>query len=47
MLFVNRLSWAHIVRAATRSLGTALAKLLDADEIDALEGRRSPHGVIV
>ena len=46
MLFVNRLSWAHIVRAAARSLGTALTKLLDADELAALEGHRNPQGVI-
>lgn len=47
MLFINRLSWAHIMRATARSLGMELTQVLDRDEIDALEGRRSPHGVIV
>jgi len=47
MLFVNRLSWAHVVRAAMRSLGVDLAQLLDRDEIDAIEGRRNPGGLIV
>lgn len=47
MLFVNRLSWAHVVRAAVRVLGADLAQFLDANEVAALEGRRSPHGVIL
>ncbi|QKT04674.1 xylulose 5-phosphate 3-epimerase [Ectothiorhodospiraceae bacterium 2226] len=47
MLFVNRLSWAHVVRAAARSLGADLKEVLEADELDALEGRRSPHGIII
>lgn len=47
MLYVNRLSWAHLVRAAARTLGAELPQFLDAEEIAALEGRRSPHGVIL
>lgn len=46
MLFVNRLSWAHILRAAARSLEFDLKQVLDVDEIAALEGRRSPQGVL-
>ena len=47
MLFVNRLSWAHIVRGCARSLELDLASLLEPAEVDALEGRRNPRGVIV
>ena len=47
MLFVNRLSWAHVVRACARSMGIDLMQLLDESEIDALEGRRDPRGLIV
>ena len=47
MLFVNRLSWAHVVRACGRSMGLDLMQLLDQPEIDALEGRRDPRGLIV
>jgi phosphoketolase len=45
-LFVNRLSWAHIVRAASRSLGVDLKRLLDVDEIAALNGQCNPQGVL-
>ncbi len=47
MLFVNRLSWAHIVRAAARSLGLPLEQFLQPDELDALQGKRNPQGIIV
>ena len=47
MLFVNRLSWAHIVRGCARSLEVELTSLLEPAEVDALEGRRNPRGVIV
>ena len=47
MLFVNRLSWAHVLRGCARSLAVNLAQLLDKPEIDALEGRRDPRGLIV
>lgn len=46
MLFINRCSWAHIVRAAARLLGIDERALLDDAEIDAIDGRRAPHGVI-
>lgn len=47
MLYVNRQSWAHIVRAVARVLDMQLSDLLAADEINALEGRRNPQGVII
>lgn len=47
MLFVNRQSWAHIVRASSRVLDIDLAELLAADEIAALNGHASPQGLII
>jgi phosphoketolase len=47
LLFVNRVSWAHIVAEAAGLLGVPSKHVLDSPEIDALEGRRSPHGAIV
>jgi phosphoketolase len=47
LLFVNRSSWAHVVLEAARLLGTDPARLLEPAEREALEGRRSPQGVIV
>jgi phosphoketolase len=46
LLFVNGCSWAHCVDAVARLLGIARERLLDADEIAALDHRRSPEGVI-
>ena len=45
MLFVNRLSWAHIVRVAAHSLYINPAEVLEPEEIDALEGRVNPQSV--
>lgn len=47
MLFVNRLSWGHIVRVAAHSLHLNPSDVLEAAEIDALEGRMSPQGVFM
>jgi phosphoketolase len=47
MLFANRSSWAHCVREAARLLHVPDGALLSPDERAALDGRRSPHGVIV
>lgn len=47
MLFVNRLSWAHVVRATARVLDVELSVFLTADEIAALNGRASPHGILI
>jgi hypothetical protein len=47
LLFVNRSSWAHCVAEAARLLNRSPADLLSAAELDALDGRISPHGVIV
>jgi phosphoketolase len=46
LLFVNGCSWAHCVDAVARLLGLTRERLLDADEIAALDHRRSPEGVI-
>jgi phosphoketolase len=45
--FVNRCSWAHCLRAAARLLQLPEADLLSTEERQALDGKRSPHGVIV
>lgn len=47
MLFVNRSSWAHCVREAARLLHLSDGEVLSLDERQALDGRRSPHGVII
>lgn len=47
MLFVNRCSWAHVVEAAADVLGLPHSDLLSPEELQALEGRASPHGVII
>jgi phosphoketolase len=45
--FVNRCSWAHCLREAARLLQLPEADLLSTEERQALDGKRSPHGVIV
>ncbi|MEX2100223.1 MAG: xylulose 5-phosphate 3-epimerase [Acidimicrobiia bacterium] len=47
LLYVNRSSWAHVVAAAARLLDRPATDLLDPAELEALNGRRSPEGVIV
>ena len=46
MLFVNRLSWAHVLKVCARSMAIDLLQLRDEPEIDTLEGRRDPQGTI-
>ena len=43
MLFANRSTWAHAVAAAAAALQFPLSRVLDADEIDAIEGRGDPR----
>jgi hypothetical protein len=47
MLFVNRCSWAHCVDAVAGLLGLEPRRLLEAQELEALDGERSPEGVVV
>jgi len=47
MAFVNRCSWAHCLREAARLLQLPDAQVLSPDECQALDGKRSPHGVII
>jgi phosphoketolase len=47
MLFVNRCSWAHCVRESARLLRLSNSDVLSVEEREALDGTRSPHGVIV
>jgi hypothetical protein len=47
MLFVNGCSWAHVVRASLGLLGRPESDALTPAEVDALDGRASPHGVII
>ena len=47
LLFLNRCTWAHILLEAARVLGLPSEELLAQGEMAALEGRASPHGVII
>ncbi len=47
MLFVNRCTWAHALLEAARLLELPRERLLSTEELEALDGQRSPHGVIV
>jgi hypothetical protein len=47
MCFINRCSWAHVLAGAAQLLEIPRARLLSAEEIQALDGKRSPHGVII
>ena len=47
MLFVNRSTWAHALLEVARVLDVERADLLDETELAALDGKASPHGVII
>ncbi|MER3425575.1 MAG: hypothetical protein C4293_22415 [Nitrospiraceae bacterium] len=47
LLFLNRCSWAHCLSETARLLEIPREHLLTADECRALDGRLSPHGVII
>jgi phosphoketolase len=47
LLYVNRSSWAHVVRESARLLDLDEKRLLDEPEIAALDGRASPHGPVI
>ncbi len=47
MAFVNRCSWAHCLRETARVLHLPDEALLTHEEREALDGKRSPHGVII
>jgi phosphoketolase len=46
MLFVNHTSWAHVAAEAARVLDMPYEKILEAEEVAALEGRGPVEGVI-
>ncbi|HVR72702.1 MAG TPA: xylulose 5-phosphate 3-epimerase, partial [Planctomycetota bacterium] len=46
LLFVNESSWAHCLAAAARLTGTSREEFLTGPELEALDRRRSPKGVI-
>jgi len=46
LMYVNHSSWAHILRDAATSLGFDEGRVLHEDERAALDGKRSPDGVI-
>ena len=46
MLHVNRSTWAHGLDAVAPLLGLDRSALLSSEEMEALDGRRSPEGVI-
>jgi len=47
MLFVNHQSWAHVVDAAAKLLKLRRQGVLTKDEIAVLDGKASPHGVVI
>ncbi len=47
MHFVNRCSWAHVVTEAARLLNVPRAEWLSQNEMQALDGLASPHGIIL
>jgi hypothetical protein len=47
LLFVNRSTWAHVVRAAARVVDADEAGWLDPRERAALDGGLNPTGIIV
>jgi len=47
MLFVNRCSWAHVLREAAQVLDLPQEDVLTQQELTALDGKASPEGVIV
>src|SRR5262249_28932597 len=47
MLWVNRCSWVHIVAEVAQLLGLSSEELLSAEEWTALEGKRSPEGIVL
>jgi hypothetical protein len=46
MLFANRTTWAHAVAAAADAGGLDVARLLDAPELLAVQGRGDPRAVM-
>jgi phosphoketolase len=47
MLFTNLCSWAHCLAEAAELLGLPRERFLDTREMDALDGKVSPHGAIL
>jgi len=47
MLFVNQVTWAHIVAKTAHILGLPREEFLNSQELAALEGEASPEGIIV
>ena len=47
LLFVNRSSWAHVLVEAARVLDRPQEEFLAAQELDTLDGKASPEGLIV
>jgi hypothetical protein len=47
LLFVNRLSWAHVLQEGARVVGVPREDILGPQEIAALDGEASPEGIIV
>jgi hypothetical protein len=46
-LFVNGQTWAHCVDAVASLVGLDRGDLLSAEEIAAIDCRRSPHRIII
>ena len=47
LLFVNRCSWAHVLLEVARVLGMPQEDVLSQQELEALNGRASPEGIIL
>jgi len=47
LLYINRSSWAHVLAEAASLLDLPRGHFLSEEEMDALDGKRSPEGVVV
>ncbi|MBE0480043.1 MAG: xylulose 5-phosphate 3-epimerase [Dehalococcoidia bacterium] len=47
LLFINRCTWAHVLDEAAQILDITRERLLEPEEIEAIEGRRGPEGLII
>jgi len=47
MLFVNRCTWAHILQESARLAGLPRESLLSRGEMDVLDGRIAPEGIVM
>jgi phosphoketolase len=47
LMYINRCTWAHVIAKCAEVMDADVSDLLSAEELDAISGRRSPHGVVI